>query len=80
MQEQQAIKKNKKLKYKDIIKKISEMSGLRLKTVERTLAEYKTKETVSSVNKKKFEKQTILTKTPLDKGSIIFNLIVKYLL
>lgn len=56
------------------------MSGLRLKTVERTLAEYKTKETVSSVNKKKFEKQTILTKTPLDKGSIIFNLIVKYLL
>lgn len=65
MLEQQAIEENKKyyfLKYKQIIKKILKMSGLRLKTVERMLAEYKTKETVSSSNKKKKWK-TVIKKT-----------------
>jgi len=57
MFEQQSVEENKKLKYKMIVKRTSQMSGLELKTVERTLAEYKTKGTVSSPNKKKLEKQ-----------------------
>lgn len=62
MFEQQSVEENKKLKYKEIVQKISKMSGLGLKTVERTLAEYKTKGTVSSPNKIKI-RETIIHKT-----------------
>ncbi|XP_008181493.1 uncharacterized protein LOC100162028 [Acyrthosiphon pisum] len=55
MFEQQNIEESKKMKYKDIIKTISKTSGVGQRTVGSTLAEYKTKGTISSPNKKKEE-------------------------
>lgn len=62
MFEQQSAEENKKLKYKEIVQRTSKMSGIGLKTVERTLAEYKTKGTISSPNKRKI-RETIIQKT-----------------
>jgi len=70
MFEQQSVKENKELKYKEIVKRTSQMKGLGLKTVERTLAEYKTKGTVSSPNKKKLEKQLIHKTDDFDQNAI----------
>ncbi|KAL4082907.1 hypothetical protein QTP88_029561 [Uroleucon formosanum] len=62
MLEQQNLEASQKIKYKDLIKKISITSGVGQKTVERTLAEYKAKGIVSSPNKKKIRK-TVIDKT-----------------
>jgi len=62
MLEQQNLEASQKMKYKDLIKKISITSGVGQKTVERTLAEYKVKGIVSSPNKKKIRK-TVIDKT-----------------
>lgn len=62
MLEQQNKEDSHKMKYKDIIKTISKTSGVGLRTVGCTLAEYKTKGTISSPNKTK-KRKTVIEKS-----------------